>query len=168
MFKTRDLVTAGLMLAIGIILPSTIHLTGVNGAVFLPMHIPVLMTGFILGPYLGAVVGFLTPLLNHAITGMPPQPVLWLMLVELFLYGLVSGIFYKKLKVGLVLSLIISMVVGRIGSALALILLGKGFGLSMPPLNVYLYGITLTAIPGILIQILFIPILIKSYERIRY
>lgn len=168
MFKTKDLVTAGLMLAIGIILPSVTHMTGINGAVFLPMHIPVLMTGFILGPYLGAIVGFLTPLLNHAITGMPAQPILWLMLVELSLYGLVSGILYRKLKIKLILSLIMSMILGRLGAALMLILLGKGFGILMPSLKVYIYGITLTAIPGILIQLVLIPVLINSYERIKY
>lgn len=165
MFKTRDLVIAGLILSIGIILPSIFHLTGVNGAVFLPMHIPVLMSGFILGPYLGAIIGFLTPILNYAITGMPPQPVLWLMLVELYLYGLVSGILYKKLNMKLILSLIISMIVGRIGSSLALILLGKGFGIPMPPLNIYLYGISFTALPGIAIQIILIPTLMKIYNK---
>jgi niacin transporter len=57
------------------------------------------------------------------------------------------------------------MIVGRIGSSLALILLGKGFGIPMPPLNIYLYGISFTALPGIAIQIILIPTLMKIYNK---
>lgn len=166
-FRTKDLVRAGVLLALGIILPTVIHLTGIDGSVFLPMHIPVMITGFILGPSLGFIVGFLTPLLNYSLTGMPPVPILWLMLIELSIYGLMSGYLYKKMNLKLLTSLILSMVIGRAGAALTLLALGKGFGLPLPPLDIYIYGLTLTAIPGIVIQIILIPILVKVYKEYR-
>ncbi|MBZ2175115.1 ECF transporter S component [Schnuerera sp. xch1] len=166
-YKTRDLVTSGVLLGISIVISTAIHMSGIDGSIFLPMHIPVMIAGFLLGPSLGLIVGFLSPLLNHALTGMPPIPVLWIMLVELSIYGLISGYLYKRLNMNLIFSLIISMIIGRMGAALTILLLGQGFGLPMPPLDIYVYGMTLTAIPGIIIQIILIPILIKTYEKYR-
>ena len=87
-----------MLIAIGIILPMVVHMSGINGAIFLPMHIPVLISGLILGSSLGLIVGIISPTLNHIITGMPPIPILWIMLVELAVYGLVSGYLYRKSK----------------------------------------------------------------------
>src|SRR5690625_750917 len=85
---TRSLVTAGLLLAIGIIIPSIFHTTGIPGTVFLPMHIPVLLGGFLLPLPLAFLLGVLTPMLNSIITGMPPLfPMAIIMVFELGFYG---------------------------------------------------------------------------------
>lgn len=165
-FKTKDLVTVGLLLALGIILPTIVHMSGINGAVFLPMHIPVLIAGLTLGSTCGFVVGILSPIINHLLTGMPPIPNYWIMLVELALYGLVSGFLYNKVKMTLWPSLIISMIIGRIGGALMVLVLGRGFGIkAIPPLGAYIKAITLTALPGIIIQLILIPMIVKAYEK---
>ena len=165
-FKTKDLVTVGLLLALGIILPTVVHMSGINGAVFLPMHIPVLIAGLTLGSTCGFVVGILSPIINHLLTGMPPIPNYWIMLVELALYGLVSGFLYNKVKMTLWPSLIISMIIGRIGGALMVLVLGRGFGIkAIPPLGAYIKAITLTALPGIIIQLILIPMIVKAYEK---
>lgn len=167
-FKTKNLVTAGLLLALGIILPTIVHMSGINGAMFLPMHIPVLIAGLTLGSTYGLIVGVLLPIINHLLTGMPPIPNYWIMIVELALYGLVSGFLYNKTKKNLWLSLIISMIVGRIGGALMVLILGRGFGIkAIPPLGGYLKVITLTALPGIIIQLILIPMIVKAYEKNR-
>jgi niacin transporter len=165
-FQTKDLTTAGVLLALGIILPMVIHMSGVDGAIFLPMHIPVLVAGLTLGSTLGFIIGIISPIINHMLTGMPPIPIYWIMLVELSLYGLVSGFLYKKIKMTLLPSLIISMIIGRLGGALMVVILGLGFGMKdIPPLNMYIQAATLTALPGILIQIIFIPMIIMAYEK---
>ena len=48
----RKISFGGLLLSIGIVLPQVFHLTGgpTSGATFLPMHIPVLIAGLLLGP----------------------------------------------------------------------------------------------------------------------
>ena len=164
MFKTRDLVNAGLLIAVGILIPTVFHFAGINGAIFLPMHIPVLISGFILGPTLGSIIGLVTPFLNHILTGMPPTPIVWIMLVELTVYGLLSGLTFKKMNIKLMPSLIISMIGGRIGAVFTLLALQKAFNIPMPNIRSYIYGITITAIPGIIIQIIFIPLLMKAYK----
>lgn len=164
-FRTKDLVTASVLLALGIILPLILHMTGINGAIFLPMHIPVLIAGLIVGSPLGLVIGILSPIINHLLTGMPPVPILWIMLVELPLYGLASGFLYRKVKMTLLPSLIVSMILGRLGAAIMVLILGKGLGFPIPPIGLYVKGITLTALPGIAIQIILIPAIVKAYEK---
>lgn len=164
-FKTKDLVMASALLALGIVLPLVVHMTGINGVMFLPMHIPVLIGGLMIGPYSGLIIGILSPILNHFLTGMPPVPTLWMMLVELPIYGLVSAYLYRKVKMTLLPSLILSMIMGRIGSAAMALFLAKGLGFPMPPMGVYVKGITLMALPGIAIQIILIPIIVRAYEK---
>ncbi|NLW22760.1 MAG: ECF transporter S component [Tissierellia bacterium] len=164
-FRTKDLATAAVLLAIGIILPTIIHISGIDGSVFLPMHIPVLIAGLIIGPTLGFILGVLLPVLNHAITGMPPTPILWIMIIELAVYGLISGLLYRRIKMTLLPSLIFTMIIGRIIAALAVLVLAKGFGIPLPPIDAYIKGITLVSLPGIIIQIILIPIIIRAYER---
>lgn len=164
-FHTKNLVTAAMLLALAIILPTIIHISGINGAIFLPMHIPVLITGLIVGSSWGFVVGIISPIINHMITGMPPVPIFWVMIVELGLYGLISGILYRKVKMTLWPSLILSMVIGRLGAALMVLILGKGFGVPVPPIDIYIKGMTLTALPGIIIQLIFIPMIVRACEK---
>ena len=69
---TRQLTVSGFFIALGLILPMLFHLAGGMGVVFLPMHLPVLLAGFFLGPRFGLLVGIITPLLSSLLTGMPP------------------------------------------------------------------------------------------------
>ena len=165
--KTKNLVTVAVLLIISIILPTLIHMAGIDGTIFLPMHIPVLISGLLLGPALGFIVGIISPLINNFITGMPSVPILWFMLVELSIYGLMSGYLYRKIKMTLVPSLIFSMILGRIGAVLMVIILGMGFGLLTPPIDMYIKKIALTSLPGIIIQIIIIPKIVKAYEKNR-
>ncbi|MEG1849999.1 MAG: ECF transporter S component, partial [Oscillospiraceae bacterium] len=69
---TKQLVTAAMFTALGVLFPQLFHLFGaVAGKVFLPMHIPVLVCGLVCGPMSGALCGLLTPLLSSTLTGMP-------------------------------------------------------------------------------------------------
>ena len=72
--KVKKIAYAGLFIAMGILLPQLFHLSGLpqSGSIFLPMHIPVLFAGFILGPLYGALIGVLLPIISAILTGMPP------------------------------------------------------------------------------------------------
>ncbi|MBS4535875.1 ECF transporter S component [Clostridium sp. D2Q-14] len=163
--KTKNIVLSGLLLALGIIIPSIFHFTGINGSIFSPMHITVLLSGFILGPILGLIIGILTPILNFLILGMPPIFILWIMIVELGIYGLASGILYKKIKLSIYPSLICSMIIGRLGSGIWSFILVNLLGLKVQSPILFLKGATIGAIPAIILQIILIPILVKIYER---
>jgi hypothetical protein len=166
--STKKLTYSALFLALGVIFPQIFHLFGGTGPIFLPMHIPVLLAGFFLGGSFAALVGFLTVLTSAAITGMPQPPVLYFMLVEVTMYGLVAGLAYDKLKlptaVKIYTSLILAMVVGRLTLAVTVYGLQPLLGLKLSP-QVYMTGAIVKGIPGILIQIIFIPILVFALTK---
>jgi thiamine transporter ThiT len=97
---TRQLVLAAMFTALGVLLPVVLHPFGIAGQVFLPMHIPVLLCGFIVGWRFGALVGLIVPLISAALTGMPPVwPIGVSMALELAAYGFFAGFLYEKLSV---------------------------------------------------------------------
>ncbi len=96
--KTRSLVFAGLCAALGVVLPMAFHAIPGGGGIFLPMHIPVLLCGFLCGPWYGMARGIVAPLVSSLATGMPAAARLPGMLCELAVYGLVSGFLYAVLR----------------------------------------------------------------------
>ena len=162
---TRRLVIAGLLLSLGIIIPMIFHSTGIAGTVFLPMHIPVLIGGFLLPPYLALLLGMLTPLINSLVTGMPQLfPMAIIMSFELGIYGFVASLMYRKLNIPSIMSLIVSMIVGRIMAGLVVFILATFFAVQLDPILFIIGGVT-TGIPGIIIQIILIPSLIHGIVK---
>ncbi|NLC04373.1 MAG: ECF transporter S component [Tissierellia bacterium] len=163
---TKKLVTASMLLAIGVIIPSIFHLTGLPGQMLLPMHIPVLIGGFLLPPSLAILLGMLTPLLNSVITGMPVLfPIAIIMIFELGAYALVASLLYRVLKVPSLLAIIISMVVGRIIAGVTIFVLSAFFTLPLDPV-LFVRGAVIAGFPGIIIQIILVPSLV--YAIVKY
>ena len=168
--KTKKLVLASLMLAVGILFPFvTSHALGISGTVLLPMHIPVFISGMLLGPAWGGVLGVLTPVLSALLTGMPTVfPMMPIMACELCTYGLVSGFVYRRtpvgtLRVGRLLSMLPAMLLGRCAYALVfeLLLLVNG---SLRALTVW--GAVVTGLAGIALQLLLVPPVLYVLERL--
>ncbi|WP_064505536.1 ECF transporter S component [Defluviitalea phaphyphila] len=170
--NTKKLVISSFFIALGVVLPQVFHIFGGKeaGSLLLPMHIPVLLAGFIVGYKYGFYVGILTPILSHFITGMPPispVPILPMMIFELATYGLVSGILYQKLKQNLFVSLFGAMITGRIAYAIVMWGLINIFGISFPAGMSIITSVT-SGIPGIILQIILIPSIVqglKFYQR---
>ncbi len=167
MSRTKATVSAGLCIALGVLLPIIFHSVPNAGAVFLPMHIPVLLCGLVCGPVYGLACGLLTPLLSSLLTGMPPAAMLPQMLCELAVYGFVSGILMRRLRTGkhaadVWLSLVGAMLAGRLvyGTLNALIFRAGEYSLS-----VWLSAAFVTGLPGIAIQLVLIPPLVLALER---
>ena len=132
------------------------------GAVFLPMHIPVLMAGLLLGPAVGGAVGVMTPLVSCLLTGMPPLfPTLPVMVVELAAYGTVCG--WLRPKAGQWLSLFAALVLGRLAAGGMIWLMAQWVQLPWPP-QVYMALSLGKGVPGIALQIVLIPWLVKRLE----
>ncbi|MBQ3994998.1 MAG: ECF transporter S component [Erysipelotrichaceae bacterium] len=170
MNNTKKLVLTALFAAIGVVLPQAFHMIPNAGSVILPMHIPVLIAGFLVGPVYGLVCGIITPLLSHLIFSMPPVPVLPGMLCELAVYGLMSGLLNKVVKMENQLAkayvvLIGAMLCGRItyGTLNALIFRAGSYSM-----QAWLSAAFVTAIPGIIIQLLLIPILVIRLRKLAY
>ena len=163
--NTRKLVLSAMFLAMALTLPFLTGQIPQVGAMLSPMHIPVLLCGFVCGPIAGFAVGLVAPLLRYALFGMPPiVPTGAAMALELAAYGLVSGWLIRLLprKTGyLYLALVVSMLAGRAvwGAASALILAARGGAFSQ---RAFLAGAFLNAWPGILCQLALIPPLVRA------
>ena len=99
----RTLLSAAIV-ALAVILPQFVHLVaGPGGGVrFLPMYLPVLLGGCLLGPLWGLGVGVLSPLVSFLVTSawgapMPAAERLPFMMAELAVFACVTGLFSKKI-----------------------------------------------------------------------
>ena len=165
----RRMIYTALMVAMGVVLPLAFHAIPNAGSIFLPMHIPVLICGLLCGAPYGLVCGILTPLMSHWISGMPPLPYLPSMLCELAAYGLLAGVLMFLLRkqnryMGVYLSLAGAMICGRIvwGLLNALIFRAGAY-----TLEIWMTGAFVTALPGLIIQIIVIPALIFALRAAR-
>jgi len=163
----RNLVFAGLLLALGLLLPFLTGQIPEIGQMLLPMHIPVLLAGFVCGWPYGLAVGFITPLLRSQLFGMPPITSAVAMAFELAAYGFSTGLFYKllpKKKIFIYASLLISMICGRIIWGIVSLVIyglqGKSFTWQL-----FAAGAVVNAIPGIILQIVVIPPIIMALKK---
>ena len=92
------------LIALAVVLPQIVHIAlGQPGGVqLLPMYLPVLIGGCLLGSKWALAVGVLSPAVSFAITSlmgsaMPALPRLPFMMAELAVFALVSGLFSKKI-----------------------------------------------------------------------
>ena len=167
MNRIRKIVLAGLMMALGIVLPFVTGQIPQIGSMLLPMHIPVLLCGFICGWKYGLVVGAVVPLLRSMMFGMPPMMTAIAMAFELAVYGCVTGFLYKKLpgkKVKLYISLISAMILGRIVWGMVSLVI-YGVTNAVFTWQIFIGGALLNAIPGIILQLIVVPILVMAIEK---
>ena len=164
--KIKKLSFGAFFLALGLLLPQVFHFLGGSaaGSIFLPMHIPVILAGLLLGYKYGALLGLLCPVLSFFVLSMPQIPMLYLMIIELMVYGLISALLYKKLKLNIFLALILTMVAGRIAKSILIFLALNVLNFSFPP-ALSTIPLLITGIPGIVIQIILIPTLVILFER---
>lgn len=178
--RINKICITGLCLAIGLILPFITGQIKEVGNMLCPMHIPVIICGFICGPIYGALLGMVTPLLRSLIFTMPTfYPLAISMSVELCIYGFVSGAIYNflikknkenKLSLNIIyvyISLIIAMILGRVGWGLTRYLLTLIDETMKFSKEMFISGALLTAWPGILIQLILIPLIIISLTNNR-
>ena len=166
--RVRRMTYAALYLAIAQVLPLITGQIPEIGAMLCPMHIPALLCGFMCGWPWGLAVGFIAPLLRSVLFGMPALfPTGVAMAFELAAYGGLAGLLYQKLprkNAAVYAVLLLSMIAGRLvwGAArLALSgLAGTAFTWAM-----FLAGAVTNAIPGIILQLILIPILVIAMDR---
>ncbi|HOB35431.1 MAG: ECF transporter S component [Firmicutes bacterium] len=166
----KKIVLAGLFLALGLLLPFLTMQIPSLGQALLPMHIPVLMAGFALGGPWGLLIGLVTPVLRSVLFGMPPMfPHAAAMSFELAAYGLFTGLLYKALprkNWSVYVALVIAMIVGRVVWGAASLLI---YGLQGNPFTgqMFIAGAVLNAVPGIVLQLVLIPLLVFALQRAR-
>ena len=165
---TQKIILSALFLSLALVLPFFTGSLQILGSRFLPMHLPIILCGFICGPKYGGIIGFSAPLLRSFMFSMPPlYPVAIAMSFELATYGLIVGIMYHLLKknvYSIYLSLFISMIVGRMVLGVANVILLSLDGVSYS-FEVFISAAFINAIPGIIFQIIVIPLIILAINQ---
>lgn len=166
--QIRKLTYAALFLALALVLPFLTGQISQIGSALSPMHIPVLLCGFLVGWPWGLAVGFIAPLLRSVIFGMPVMvPGAVAMAFELAVYGLVSGILYRllpKKKWSIYVTLVVAMLAGRAVWGIARLIIAGLSGNSFT-WALFLAGAFTNAIPGIILHIVLIPVIVMVLER---
>ena len=171
--KTRSplptLVTAAMLLALGLVLPFFTGQIPQIGKMLCPMHLPVLLCGLLCGWKYGLAVGLILPPLRYVLFFAPPLfPTGTAMAFELAAYGFLAGFLHARSRwqcvAALYRCLIAAMLGGRVVWAAVQVVLsgvsGQAFTWQM-----FLSGAFLTAIPGIVLQLVLIPGVMAALDR---
>lgn len=165
--QVRRMTYSALFLAIAMVLPFITGQIPEIGRMLSPMHIPVLLCGFMCGWPWGIAVGFIAPLLRSVMFGMPAMfPAAVAMAFELAAYGGISGWLRRKLpgdKWLIYPILLISMAAGRIVWGTVRLLLSGLSGTAFT-WEMFILGAFAEALPGIILHIVLIPVLVIVME----
>lgn len=165
--RIKQLVVSALFLALALVLPFLTGQLQQIGNMLCPMHLPVLLCGFVCGWPWGLAVGIVAPVMRSLIFTMPAMASAVPMAVELGVYGLCTGLLYhvfpKKVPF-IYLNLLCSMAAGRVVWGLFSAVLA---GVNNTPfgLEVFFTKAVVNAIPGIILQILLVPVLVMALRK---
>lgn len=170
MNNTKKLTMGALFMALGLVLPFFTGQIPEIGNMLLPMHIPVMLCGFLCGWEYGLTVGFIVPIFRSVLFGRPyMMPTAVAMAFELAAYGAVAGFLYQKLehkKFGSFVSLLGAMIAGRALWGVVSIALFKMVG-SVFTWELFMAGAFLEAVPGIIVQLILIPAIVSRLKVAR-
>lgn len=168
-YKTKRLVLSAFFMSLGMVLPLLTAQIKEIGDTLLPMHIPVMLCGLICGPTYGGIIGFMLPFFRSFIFGMPSlyPNAIW-MALEMATYGFVIGALYVKNNniFFLYFSLITAMLSGRIiwGITKSILIGLKGSEFTF---KAFLIGGFIDAVPGIVLQLVFVPAVMIILKRLK-
>lgn len=170
----RRMVFSAMFLAMAMLLPFLTGQIPQIGGMLCPMHLPVLLCGFVCGPLWGGTVGLVCPLLRHMFFGMPPMLTALTMTFELCAYGVLAGVFHRifrkmfgeKSMLAVYAALVLAMIGGRIvwGLASSVLMLA---GQTQFSVVAFFAGGFVQAWPGILLQLVLIPPLHRLFEKLK-
>jgi hypothetical protein len=151
-------------------LPRLVHALGAFagegtglGELLLPMHLPVMLVGFAAGPWAGAAVGLLAPVISFLFSGMPMVSMLPFMVIELAVYGFAAG-WLKNHEMPMVVKVVLVQLAGRAVRAAAIL---AGFYLLQTKVSpAVIYTSIAAGWLGILLQWAALPALNKWTERL--
>ncbi|MBQ8641439.1 MAG: ECF transporter S component [Clostridia bacterium] len=170
----RKMVFSAMFLAIALLLPFLTGQVPQIGGMLCPMHLPVLLCGFVCGPFWGGAVGLVCPLLRHMFFSMPPLMTAITMTFELCAYGVLAGVFHRifqklcgeKSMTAVYIALVLAMIGGRIvwGLASSVLMLA---GQTEFSIGVFFASGFAQAWPGILLQLIVIPPLYQLFLKLK-
>ena len=163
----RKTIITAICMALCVVLPMAFHAIPNGGTLFSPMHLPVFLCGLVCGWQYGLLCGIFGPVLSSFITGMPGMGYLPTMMVELALYGFISGLLINLIHTGkktadIYISLLSAMLIGRIITGIVRAFI---FAPGSITLQAWATGYFVSCLPGIIIQLILLPILYHALEH---
>ena len=167
----KALISAGIV-ALAVLLPQLAHLAlgEQAGMRFLPMYLPVLLGGCLLGWRWGLGIGLLSPLVSYLITAaagapMPALARMPFMMAELAVFAVVCGVFSDKIaKNGLMA--FPAVLLAQLGGRSVFLLSAAAFS-GVSPLNAAMVWSQIqTGFAGLLIQAVLAPVIIIGLKAL--
>jgi hypothetical protein len=160
------------LVALAVGLPQLVHLVAgaAGGVTWLPMYLPVLLAGCLLGTWWGIGVGVFSPIVSFLLTSLAGSPMpalarLPFMIVELAVFAAVSGLFSKKIVKNSWLAfpaVLLASVAGRV-VFLAMVAIFE----SVSPLSVALVWSQIkTGLVGLVLQAVIVPFVVMGLNKI--
>lgn len=161
----KALISAGIV-ALAVLLPQLAHLAlgEQAGMRFLPMYLPVLLGGCLLGWQWGLGIGLLSPLVSYLITAaagspMPALARMPFMMAELAVFAVVCGVFSDKIARNGLMAFP-AVLLAQLGGRSVFLLSAAAFS-GVSPLNAAMvWGQIQTGFAGLLIQAVLAPVII--------
>lgn len=141
-------------------LPWLVHLVGLPGPVLLPLHFAAILAGLALGPVPGLINGLAAPVASFMLTGLPPAPLIPVMVVEVAAYGGVAGYLAHRTAWRGAWILLATLAAGRAAALAALGVAGPVLGFGPPAVPYVLNGV-LAGWPGIAFQFILLSVVAR-------
>lgn len=165
-------IVSAVMIALAVALPQLVHLAlGQPGGVrWLPMYLPVLIGGCLLGAKWGIAVGMLSPIVSFLLTSamgeaMPAAVRLPFMAAELAVFAVVSGLFSKKIAEN-GLWAFAAVIAAQLSGRLVFLGLVAAFSSLVPFTPSMIWGQIITGLPGIAVQAVAVPLIIIALRAL--
>lgn len=167
----KALISAGIV-ALAVLLPQLAHLAlgEQAGMRFLPMYLPVLLGGCLLGWQWGLGIGLLSPLVSYLITSaagtpMPALARLPFMMAELAVFAVVCGVFSDKIARNGLMAFP-AVLLAQLGGRSVFLLSAAAFS-GVSPLNAAMVWSQIqTGFAGLLIQAVLAPVIIIGLKAL--
>ena len=157
---------SALVIISAVCLPQLVHLVaGAQGGVkYLPMYLPVIIGGALMGAKWGFTVGLIAPFMSFLVTSafgnpMPMAERLPFMMAELAVFALVSGAFGKLIYKNKWIS---AEIAGRASFVLLIAIFGRFTSFTVP----MIWGQIKTGFVGLALQAVIAPLLIIGMRKL--
>lgn len=117
--EAKTYLWATVFVACNLVLPQVFHLIPQGGVIFSPLSLVILVGAYKFGWKTGLLAALASPLVNHAITGMPAWEVMPVMTLKLAVLAMVAGLAaqcFKTVNLPLLIGVIlVSKAIGCLG-----------------------------------------------------
>ena len=166
--KTLKITYSARFLCLALVLPFFTGQIKIFGKMLNLMHVAIFLCGLCCGGFSGGVIGFIAPLLRSITFGIPNlYPNAVGMAFELCAYGVVAGLLYKALfnvKGGIYISLVASMIVGRIVWGVTTLILWSFMG-DVFTFTLFIKGAFVDSVVGIVLHLIIVPLIVYVLKK---